>query len=104
MEIVKLFKKIRPYVAKYRTLVIGTLLLTLVGSFAAQVNAWILRYTVDGIDALSDVSEKLEAGWQLLIFIAVVLLIKEVVNVFVQFGQKFYGEKLRIYVSKDLAQ
>src|SRR5690606_7854791 len=39
-----------------------------------------------------------------LIFIAVVLLIKEVVNVFVQFGQKFYGEKLRIYVSKDLAQ
>jgi ABC-type bacteriocin/lantibiotic exporter with double-glycine peptidase domain len=30
--------------------------------------------------------------------------LKELVNAFVQFGQKFYGEKLRIYVSRDLAQ
>jgi ABC-type multidrug transport system fused ATPase/permease subunit len=104
MEILKLFKKIRPYVARYRPLVMGTLLLTLIGSFAAQVNAWILRYTVDGIEVLQSDSNKMKAGWELLVFISMVLLIKEIVNLFVQFGQKFYGEKLRIYVSKDLAQ
>src|SRR5690606_4584643 len=33
-----------------------------------------------------------------------ILLGKEIINAFVQFGQKFYGEKLRIFVSQDLAQ
>ena len=32
------------------------------------------------------------------------MLGKEIINAFVQFGQKFYGEKLRIFVSQDLAQ
>ncbi len=33
-----------------------------------------------------------------------VLLSKEIISALVQFGQKFYGEKLRILVSQDLAQ
>jgi ABC-type multidrug transport system fused ATPase/permease subunit len=39
-----------------------------------------------------------------LTIITTVLLTKEILNAFISFGQKFYGEKLRIYVSKDLAQ
>lgn len=33
-----------------------------------------------------------------------ILLGKELANIFIQFGQKFYGEKIRINVSSDLAQ
>jgi ABC-type multidrug transport system fused ATPase/permease subunit len=99
-----LFKQLWPYVKPYRSLVFATLFLTAIGSFAAQVNALILRYTVDHINALVDDGKKLQEGMQLLITISIILLAKELVNVFVQFGQKFYGEKLRIYVSRDLAQ
>ena len=47
MKITTLFKNLQPYVKPYRALVIGTLLLTLIGSLTAQINAWVLRYTVD---------------------------------------------------------
>jgi ABC-type multidrug transport system fused ATPase/permease subunit len=104
MTIANLFKNLRPYVKPYRVLVIATLLLTLVGSFAAQVNALILRYTVDNITLLLNVEDKMHKGWQLLIIITIILIVKEIVNALVQFGQKFYGEKLRILVSQDLAQ
>jgi len=104
MTILQLYKQIKPYVLKYKYLVIATLLLTFIGSFAAQVNAWILRYTVDEITGLLDVEDKLHKGWEILSFISIILIGKEVVSLFVQFGQKFYGEKLRILVSQDLAQ
>lgn len=104
MTLLQLFKHLRPYVKPYRILVVATLLLTLVGSFAAQVNAWILRYTVDHITTLLGEEDKLIKGQELLFFISLVLIIKEIVNTLVQFGQKFYGEKLRIFVSQDLAQ
>lgn len=104
MTLLQLFKHLRPYVKPYRILVVATLLLTLVGSFAAQVNAWILRYTVDHITTLLGEEDKLIKGRELLFFISLVLIIKEIVNTLVQFGQKFYGEKLRIFVSQDLAQ
>ena len=104
MQINTLIKNLRPYVAPYRKLVIGTLLLTFIGSFTAQINAWILRYTVDEITVLVDKPNALQLGMNLLLFISAVLLTKEVVNAFITFGQKYYGEKLRIFVSKDLAQ
>ncbi|HPH91597.1 MAG TPA: ABC transporter ATP-binding protein [Ferruginibacter sp.] len=94
----------KPYVRPYRRLVIATLILTAIGSFAAQVNALILRYTVDHINGLALEGKPLQEGFDLLIRITIVLLAKELVNAVVQFGQKFYGEKLRIYVSRDLAQ
>ena len=75
---------------------IATLLLTVVGSFAAQVNAWILRYTVDSLHALLQEHKLLADGVTLLLTISIVLLAKEIVYTVVQFGQKFYGEKLRI--------
>ena len=104
MNLWQLFLKLRPFVRPYRLLVIATLILTLIGSFTAQVNALTLQYAVDSINALLEKGQGLEQGWHILITISAILLGKEVVNALVQFGQKFYGEKLRIFVSQDLAQ
>ena len=78
--------------------------MTLIGSLTAQVNAWILRYAVDGINDLVEANKGIKEGIHILTIITTVLLTKEILNAFISFGQKFYGEKLRIYVSKDLAQ
>lgn len=104
MNLWQLFLKLRPFVSPYRLLVIATLILTLIGSFTAQVNALILQYAVDSINALLEQGQGLDKGWHILITISAILLGKEVVNALVQFGQKFYGEKLRIFISQDLAQ
>ncbi len=104
MDLWQLFQKLRPFVSPYRVLVIATLILTLIGSFTAQVNAITLQYAVDSISKLLESGQGLEQGWHILITISIILLSKEIINAFVQFGQKFYGEKLRIFVSQDLAQ
>ncbi|WP_367331005.1 ABC transporter ATP-binding protein [Sphingobacterium multivorum] len=104
MTIPQLFKKIVPFAKPYRQLIIYTLLLTVVGSFAAQINAFILRYTVDQINELMVAKEPLSKGMYLVGIISIILLIKEIVYAFVQFGQKFYGEKLRIYIARDFSQ
>src|SRR5699024_2662743 len=79
-------------------------LLTIIGSFAAQVNAFILKYTVDSISDLRLEGGSLSAGFKVLGYITIILFAKEDVYAFVVFGQKFFGEKLRIYVARDLAQ
>jgi len=104
MTISTLFQHTYPFVKPYRKLLIATLVLTAVGSLAAQVNALVLRYTVDEINALMLAEKTLKDGAQLLVFISIVLIVKELVYSVVQFGQKFYGEKLRIYISRDLSQ
>jgi ABC-type bacteriocin/lantibiotic exporter with double-glycine peptidase domain len=87
-----------------RSMVLATLLLTLIGSFAAQVNALTLKYTVDSISDLMVAGEPLSRGFYLLGIITIILLSKELVHSVVQFGQKFYGEKLRIFISRDISQ
>ncbi len=104
MTIFQLFKNLWPFVKPYRFLVFAALFLTLNGSFTAQVNALTLQYTVDEINQLVENGEGLEAGMYILITISIILLAKEIINVLITFGQKFYGEKLRIYISRDLAQ
>ncbi len=104
MQLSVLYKKILPFVKPYKKMVIATLLLTFLGSFAAQVNAVILKYTVDTINNLMVAHEPLSKGFHLLGIISVVLLTKELVNSVVQFGQKFYGEKLRIFITRDTSQ
>lgn len=104
MTLIELFRNIRPYVRPYRWLVVVTLILTLVGALTAQVNAWVLLYAVDSINVLVEKGSGLKAGLGILMTISVILIGKEVINVLIQFGQKFYGEKLRIYISRDLAQ
>ena len=104
MQLSVLYKKIMPFVKPYKKMVIATLLLTFLGSFAAQVNALILKYTVDTINNLMVAHEPLSKGFHLLGIISIVLLTKELVNSIVQFGQKFYGEKLRIFITRDISQ
>ena len=104
MNLWQLYQKLKPFVRPYRLLVIATLILTLIGSLTAQVNALTLQYAVDSINRLVEAGQGLAEGWQILITISAILLGKEIINAFVQFGQKFYGEKLRIFVSQDLAQ
>lgn len=104
MNLIQLFNNLRPYVYPYRWLVVLALVLTLIGSLTAQVNAWVLRYTVDEINALVEAHKGLSDGINILITISVILISKEIINSLIQFGQKFYGEKLRIFIAKDLAQ
>lgn len=104
MNLWHLFQKIKPFVHPYRLLVFATLILTLIGALTAQVNALTLKYAVDSINRLIEAGLGLAEGWHILITISAILLGKEVINALVQFGQKFYGEKLRIFVSQDLAQ
>ncbi|MBW3517887.1 ABC transporter ATP-binding protein [Flavobacterium sp. NKUCC04_CG] len=104
MTLLELLKKIRPFVKPYRKLVVATLVLTAIGSFAVQINALILRYTVNTISELMVTNQPLQSGFHLLTTISIILLAKEVIYTLIQFGQKFYGEKLRIYISRDFSQ
>lgn len=85
-------------------MVLGTLILTLIGALAAQVNPLILKYTVDNVQQLLNANEPVKAGTKLLVTISIILFVKELINIFIQFGQKYYGEKIRINVSNSLAQ
>ncbi|CAZ98414.1 ABC transporter ATP-binding protein [Zobellia galactanivorans] len=102
--LVELFKKLWDYVKPYRKLVIASLILTIIGALLAQVNALVLRYTVDELTTLSNANKTLKEGFTLLAIISIILLLKEGFYALVQFGQKFYGEKMKIYISKDFAQ
>ena len=104
MNLWQLFQKLRPFVRPYRWLVIITLVLTLIGSLTAQVNALTLKYAVDSINELLQTGQGLTQGWHILITITAVLLGKEIINAIVQFGQKSFGERLRILISQDLSQ
>ena len=105
MTLGKLFSNIRPFVKPYRWLVVATLIMTLIGSLAAQINAIVLDKTVDSINALlhEEVFQWSKAA-QILTIISIVLLGKEVLAALITFAQRFYGEKMRILVSRDLAQ
>ncbi len=89
----------------YKWLVVATLLLTLIGSFMAQVNAIVLDWTVDSINAHLQTGGKWGAeAIRIVTLVAIVLLGKEVLSAIITFLQRFFGEKMRILVSKDLAQ
>ncbi len=104
MTLFELFRNLRRFVRPYRWLVMATLVLTFIGAGAAQVNALVLRYVVDTISTMVNEGQGLAEGGQLLLVISAILLGKELISAVVQFGQKFYGERLRILVSQDLAQ
>ena len=104
MTLFELFKNIRPFALPYKWLIFLALILTFIGSLTAQVNAWVLRYAVDAINGLLEAHKSLADGVGILTTISVILISKELINLCVQFGQKYYGERLRIYLSRDLAQ
>lgn len=105
MNIRQLIKNIVPFVKPYKWLILVTLLLTLAGSFMAQVNAIVLDKTVDAINKLVGMEN---FDWakaaKILTIISVVLLSKEILSALTTFAQNYFGERMRIFVSRDLAQ
>lgn len=105
MGIGGLLRRLLPFVTPYRWLLVATLTLTFLGSLMAQVNAVVLDRAVDRINALLH----LDGGFQwgeaarILVVISAVLLGKEVLAALVTFGQRIFGEKIRINVSRDLS-
>ncbi len=104
MNLVSLFKNLQKYVSPYKWLVTATLVLTLVGSCMAQVNAIVLDWAVDSINAHLTSG----GGWnakalEIVLWVSGVLLSKEVLSALITFAQKYFGEKMRILVSKDLS-
>ncbi len=113
MSLLTLIRKITPFVRPYKWLVVATLILTLIGSVIAQVNAVVLDWTVDTINNLIVHTGHGEIGQQhfpwskaagILTFISVVLLGKEILSVIITYAQNFFGERMRVHVSRDLAQ
>ncbi|MGM8890352.1 ABC transporter ATP-binding protein [Psychrobacter sp. 1Y1] len=99
-----ILKKLAVFAKPYRLLIIATLVLTVLGSFTAQVNAFVLRYTVDTLTEIATLAEPWQAGLRMLGIISAVLLTKEILSIFISFGQRFFGEKIRINLSRDLSQ
>ncbi len=85
-------------------MIFGTLALTFIGALMAQVNPLVLKYTVDEVEQLIKLPEPMNEGIHVLVVISAILLGKELLNIFINFGQKFYGEKIRINTSSVLAQ
>ena len=105
MNLFQLFKNVSPFVKPYKWLVFITLILTLVGSLMAQVNAIVLDWTVDQVNGLVTAGEQWgQAAAHIVIMISVVLLGKEIISALITFAQNYYGERMRIFVSRDLAQ
>ncbi|MCS4238504.1 ABC transporter ATP-binding protein [Myroides odoratus] len=104
MNLYTILKKIKPFIAPYKGLVIGTLVLTAVGSIAVQTNALVLRYLVDALNLVVNKEETLDWGFQVLLWSSVILIVKEIAFSCIQFGQRYFGEKLRIYTSRDISQ
>ncbi len=105
MNLIQLFRKLWPFVKPYKWLVLATLVLTLIGSSIAQVNALVLDRTVDAINELIG---KPGFEWShaahILTVISIILLSKEALSVVINYAQNYYGERMRVQVSKDLAQ
>ena len=104
MTIGELLKNIFPFVKPYKWLVTATLIFTFVSSLMAQVNAVVLDRAVDAINDLLQQGNFLwSAAAKILIVISVILLSKEVISAILTFAQRYFGEKMRIMVSRDLS-
>ena len=105
MNVGNLLCKLLPYVLPYRWLLTLTLVLTLLGALMAQVNAIVLDHAVDSINDL----QHAEGGFmwaeavKLLITISAILLGKEVLSALITFGQRYFGENIRINISRDMS-
>ena len=90
-------------VKPYCWLLVVTLVLTLVGSLLAQVNAIVLDRAVDAINIIDQQPTLMwSSALRVLIIVSAVLLGKEVLATVVNFFRRYYGERMRILVSRDL--
>jgi len=105
MGIGGLLRRLVPFVLPYRYLLLVTLVLTFVGSLMAQVNAVVLDRAVDSINSLLHIDGGFQwtAAARILIIVSSILLGKELLSALITFGQRIFGEKIRINVSRDLS-
>ena len=104
MNIWQIIWRLFAFVRPYKGLVIASLLLTLLGAVAAQVNPLVLRYTVDTVERLLNEGVAVRASTSLLVFISAILFVKELFSIAVKYGQSRIGENLRVNLSSSLAQ
>ena len=104
MNIWQIVGRLVPFVKPYKRLVVFSLLLTLVGAVAAQVNPLVLRYTVDSIQNLLNEGRHAQDSWSLLLFISAILFGKQLLNIGIEYGQNMFGERIRINLSSRLSQ
>jgi ABC-type multidrug transport system fused ATPase/permease subunit len=104
MSIWQIIRRLMPFVKPYSRWVIFSLVLTLLGAFAAQVNPIVLRYTVDTIEKLLRGGKTASEGASLLMLISAILFGKEILNTALKYGQNLFGEKIRVNVSSRLSQ
>ena len=104
MSIWEIIRRLAPFVRPYRAFVIVSLILTMIGALAAQVNPLVLRYTVDTVERLLRTGAHASESLSLLLFISAILFGKEVVNIAVKYGQSMVGENLRVNLSSALSQ
>ncbi|MGB8509295.1 MAG: ABC transporter ATP-binding protein [Pyrinomonadaceae bacterium] len=104
MTIWQIIRRLVPFVKPYSKWVVISLILTLLGAFAAQVNPLVLRYTVDTIESLLRQGKTASQGTSLLLLISAILFGKEILNTGLKYGQNLFGEKIRINVSSRLSQ
>lgn len=104
MNIWQIIWRLVAFVRPYKGLVFASLLLTLLGAVAAQVNPLVLRYTVDTVERLLNEGVAVRASTSLLVFISAILFVKELINIAVKYGQSMVGENLRVNLSSSLAQ
>ncbi|MBP5190181.1 MAG: ABC transporter ATP-binding protein [Bacteroidales bacterium] len=104
MGVAGLLRKLIPFVLPYKWLLVFALILTALGASMAQVNAIVLDRAVD---AINDLLHQSTFAWnqaaRLLIIVSSILLGKEVLSAVITFGQRIFGEKIRINVSRDLS-
>ena len=104
MSLWQIIRRLLPYVRPYRGLVAATLALTLLGALTAQVNPFVLRYAVNTVQQLVQAGQGTRGATHLLLLIGGILLGKELVNSFLVFGQKYFGEEIRVAISSALSQ
>jgi ABC-type multidrug transport system fused ATPase/permease subunit len=104
MNVWQIILRLAPFVKPYKSLVVISLFLTLIGALAAQINPLVLRYTVDTIQQLLNEGGTATGSASLLLFISAILFGKEIVNIAVKYGQSMIGERIRVNLSSQLSQ
>ena len=104
MNVWQIILRLAPFVKPYKSLVVISFLLTLLGAGIAQINPLVLRYTVDTIQQLLNEGRHAEGSAALLLFISAILFGKELLNIAVKYGQSMLGERIRINLSSQLSQ
>ena len=92
-NLIHIFNQLKSFIKPYKWMVFGTLALTSIGALFAQVNPIVLKYTVDEVTKLTQLPHPMSEGIHVLILISIILLAKELANIFIQFGPEILCRK-----------